>query len=45
MPIFTKKCFPLKVQKRGVFELSFESGITSHKTYPTTHKHYPASIT
>ena len=46
MPIWTKtSVFPQKVQKRGVFEPSLESGITWHKTYLTTHKHYPTSIT
>ena len=46
MPIWTKtSVFPQKVQKWGVFEHSLESGIAWHKTYLTTHKHYPTSIT
>ena len=47
MPIWTKtSVFPQKVQKRGVFEPSLESGIIWHKTYLITHKrHYPTSIT
>jgi hypothetical protein len=38
------ECFPQKVTKRGgVFEPSFERGITRHKTYLATRKHYPTS--